>query len=181
MRTKNEVVARIERLVPSRLDPLGVMVGLLVFFLPYGDARRFLKSDVNREAWKRQQHPLTEERVKHLIHAGVRASWKASNKQQGVESNKGFMVLEVLCWLLGPAYYEWAVDLFWTRGKMAHYGKPQLVALHERFGLGPWIEMDDGRWRNDEFGIDLDAATALRQWHARWDKVRVSRNGKDHG
>lgn len=181
MRSRKDILERIEFLIPSHLDPLGVMVGLLVFFLDYRDAGRHLKKEVDREEWNQHKHPLTEARVYSLLRAGVRASWKAANRRQGIESNKGFMVLEVLCWLLGPKEYEWADSLFWTRGKMAHYGKPQLVAMHERFNLGPWQELDDGRWRNDEFGIDLDAATALRQWHTRWDRVQVGRNGGSRG
>lgn len=173
MRTKNEIIARIEELSPSPVDMFGVMAGLLVFFLPYADARRFLKRNVSRDEWKKHQHPITEERVRFLILAGVRASWKIANERKGVDSNKGFMVLEALCWILGPEHHEWAHRTFWTRGIMAHYGKPQLVELHERYSLGPWRELDDGKWHNSDFDVDLTPDDALRQWHAKWDKVIV--------
>lgn len=184
MRTRNEIIERIEALKPSRVDLFGVMAGLLVFFLKYRDAGRFLKNGVTKEEWDRQRHPLTDERVRQLIHAGTRTSWVIANKRLAVESNKGFMVLECLCWILGDAEYRWAVDLFWTKGKMAHYGKPQLVKLHERFSfLGPWVELDDGRWHNSEFVYDLDAASALRQWDKKWGVTRLgggeSNNGRD--
>ncbi len=179
MRTRKEIIARIEELVPSHIDPFGVMVGLLVFFLRYGDAQRFLKAEVTQEEWSaKHKHPLTEERVRFLIHAGTRASWVAANRRQGVDVNKGFMVLEALCWLLGPKEHAWVVDLFWTHDKMAHYGKPQLVEMHAYFKLGPWRELDDGLWHNTALNMDLDPDSALRQWHAKWDRTQVGRNGQ---
>ena len=182
MRTRNEIIERIELLKPSRVDMFGVMAGLLVYFLKYRDANRFLKKHVSKEEWDRQRHPLTDERVKMLIQAGTRTSWVIANKRMGVESNKGFMVLECLCWILGDAEYRWAVDLFWTRGKMKHYGKPQLVKLHERFSfLGPWKDLDDDRWHNSDLGITIDADTAMRHWEQRWNVVQnggISTNGK---
>lgn len=181
MRTRNEIIARIEELAPSPVDPFGCMAGLLVFFLKYGDARRFLKSHVNREKWKQNMHPLTEERVQYLLLASARASWKLANDRKGIDSNKGFMILEALCWLLGPDDHAWALRTFWTRGIMVHYGKPQLVELHARFSLGPWKDLDDGRWHNSDFELDLSADDALRQWHAKWDRVVVGGFGGGNG
>jgi hypothetical protein len=182
MRNRNEVMARIEELIPSSHDPFGVMVGCLIGFLRYRDAHRFLKKDVDQESWNASRFVLSDDNLHKMMAQGARTAWMLANARKGVESNKGFMALECLCWLFGPADHAWAVRTFWTRGIMAHYGKPQLVELHERYRLGPWQELDDGRWHNSDYGIDLSADQAMRQWRARWMTTRLSvveNNGKE--
>lgn len=180
MRNRREICERIEALKPSAQDPFGVQAGLLVSFLKYRDALTYIKAGTDRETWEAARQPATEDHLTYLIHAGVRASWKFANECKVIEVNKGFMVLEGLCWMLGREFHEWFVDLVWTPGKMAHYGKPQLVELHGRFRLGPWKENDNGKWHNSDFDIDLPAEQALRQWHAKWDKT-VSGGGSVNG
>lgn len=185
MRNRKEILGFIEALVPSKRDPFGVMVGCLTGFLKYRDAAQYLKDDTTREQWNASRLHLSDDVVIKLMGQGTRMGWKLANDHMGVEVNKSFMILDALCFLLGDRHHKWAIHMFWTRGILVHYGKPQLVELHERYQLGTWEEHDDGKWRDIEKDLDLTAEAALKRWRDRWlgkpgQTLRLIRsNGKD--
>ena len=180
MRTRKEIVERVKVLVPSAEDSDGVMVGLLVFFLQYRDAAPYLQEGVTREAWNENRHARTDQRVRLLLGTATRAAWKVANARQAEEIGKCFALLDVLCWLLGDEDHAWFRGIVDDRARLAYYGKPQFVQVHERFDLGPWGSLDDDRWWDKAHEMNLPAETALRRWRARWDPSRVwGSNGRE--
>lgn len=142
-RTTQEIIARIEAI--KEHDWLGTEQSDLIDFLPYEDAKQYLKPEVTKEQWEaRTVTPPLEQAKDYLTFA-----WDKANNCRGLSAGRSLNHLRAWLWLAG---HDEIVDGHFN--DYTHYGKFQLVIASEVVGFN-WRSQDDGAWVNDESGPSI--------------------------
>jgi len=110
-------------------------------------ARPYLRHDYEPDAnhpWVRLE---TNQDIEQRLRDHMPPSWQAANNCLGISSSRNIMRIIAWLWLLGPEYDSLGAVLEdWDRYR--YYGKPQLRAVCEHFGID-WISLDNGVWCSD--------------------------------
>jgi len=156
MKTIEQIVEKIRQ--PDARDIFGTVTSDLLSFLPFAQAREFLKPEITDEVWASggYPHPLTEENVIGEIKRYMPFAWEKANDCRGLSAGRSLQHMQTWLWLLDADEAAAGLDNY------SHYGKPQLRAICEELGIN-WAALDDGRWRNDEssYGVAPLAAAVL--------------------
>jgi hypothetical protein len=147
-RNTADIITRIEALEADITDFFGFQKGDLIGYLPFEDAKRWLKDTAKPEDWTPTVN--TPEAIKQDMLDYMSFAWDKANNRRGLSAGRSLDHMKAWLWLLGEdeAWVE-AVKL----SEYSHYGKPQLRAICKRFGWD-WTQWDDGRWSNSESGDD---------------------------
>lgn len=169
MRSIAEITDRAEALRGSpELDCLGVKTFNIVPYLPFSYAKKFLKENVTADDWK--PDPLTRVAVVGNIKSYMPFAWEKANNCRGISAQRSLMHMDSWLWLLGGEDSDFGEAL--SVGQYSFYGKPQLVAICDRFQIH-WQGLDDGKWRNDERDEGITADAALEPMSERNIPVRI--------
>ena len=135
MRTDEEILARIKEV--ERNDWLGTERGDLIEVLPFENVKPFLEEGVTEEEWT----PLARDpdSVKARMLDYMPFAWEKANDCRGISASRSMSHFAAWTWLIG--------EDFGNLQKYEFYGKPNLVAICERFG---WDhkQWDDGERTN---------------------------------
>jgi len=133
MRTQEEIVKRIgER---EKNDMFGWEVHEYLPYLDYGHAKPFLKDGVKEEDWGREKRTPAEK-----IKGYMSFAWDKANNCRGISAGRSLMHIVAWLWLDGQDEFlkEWH-----NLEDYEYYGKPQLIAICELYGID-WEQYDDG-------------------------------------
>lgn len=159
MRTTDEILKRIAEL--DATDIFGFTRSDLILSLPFEAAKPFLKADAAEEDWDYQSPD--EENIVSVIKTYMPFAWEKANNCRGLSAARSLDHMKAWLWLLGED--EAAGSL----GDYTHYGKPELRAICEHYGVD-WKELDDGEWKNSEYGDYVSAdevPEVVIQWNDR--------------
>jgi hypothetical protein len=141
MRTISEIEAKIK----AADDLFGTVRGDLMQWLPFDRAKEMdLVSDTaTAEKWAEAgfPRPLSDEAAINEIKGYMPFAWDKANNCRGLSAGRSILHMQAWLWLLGADDAQ--LDDY------THYGKPQLKAICEAFGID-WKALDDGHWRNNE-------------------------------
>lgn len=138
-RTQEEIVQRIKEVM--EYDFLGIQAGDLIDYLDYDHAKEYLREDVTREQWEK----ISEERLTPAaeIEKYMEFAWNKANSCRGLSAARSLNHMCSWLWLDGED--ELAKQIL----NYSHYGKPELVAICEKYGI-EWAKYDNGEWVNNE-------------------------------
>lgn len=143
MRTIDEIAAKI----PTCDDLFGTVRGDLMEWLPFDRAVKLdlLKEGATEAKWNAAgfPRPLTDDSAINEIKSYMPFAWGKANDCRGLSAGRSLCHMSAWLWLLGVDDSDEQLDDY------SHYGKPQLRAICEAFGVD-WKALDDGHWRNDE-------------------------------
>jgi len=138
-RTNEEIVARIEEIKST--DFFGAGTADLIAYLPFMEAKKFLKETVGGDDWK--ELPRDHASIIAEILAYMPFAWDKANNCRGLSAARSLNHMQAWLWMLGEVKAAEGLD------KYTLYGKPQLRAICEHFGWN-WQEWDNNNWSNDE-------------------------------
>lgn len=140
MKTQKEILAKIKEVRND--DFFGVKTTDLVFSLPYKVAKKFLNKETTEEEFNRDNH-LTDEKVVKEIKKYLPFAWDKANNRRGLSAARSLEHFSIWLWLIGEDALAEEIQTY------EYYGKPQLVAISEKFKVN-WKKLDDGSWGNNE-------------------------------
>ncbi len=140
-RTSNEIIDRVIAIEARGEDFLGTQRAELISYLPFSDARHFLKPDVEESKWK--EIPRDSDSIKAEMLGYMSFAWGKANNNRGISAGRSLDHMSSWLWMLG---FDHAADAL---SEYDLYGKPHLRAICEGFGWD-WRKWDDGRWTNAE-------------------------------
>lgn len=150
-RTPTEIVERIKEVEGK--DFLGFQESDLLEFLPFEDAKPYLKDDVTAEEWETAR---SKKLAKDCVIDYLPLAWGKANDCRGLSARRSVDHLKAWLWLAG---FDDAPERL---GEVYEfYGKPCLVLASEIVGFD-WPAQDDGRWDNDEDGDGLTDSERAR-------------------
>ncbi len=149
MRTQEEIVLRIKEREAS--DFFGFEVGDLISCLTFEYAQPWLKETAKADEWK--QESAEDADVLARLKDYMKFAWDKANNCRGLSAGRSLNHMEAWLWLLGEKDAADALDEY------DRYGKPQLAAICEHYGID-WKEFDDGNWVNEEDGPHLGVEVA---------------------
>ena len=161
MRTDEEILAKMKAVEAD--DFFGSIREDLIEFLPFEHAKPFLKDGVTAEQWAPAIKQRDRDTVIGLIRGYMNFAWDKANNGRGLSANRSLNHMQAWLWMLGE---DEAADALFAEYEL--YGKPQLRAICEHFGID-WRALDDGRWANDECGDGVpadDAPAVTLPWRA---------------
>lgn len=132
MRTQEEIVKRINERKGN--DILGFETDIYITYLDYKHAKPFLKKDVEGGNWKPKKTNPTEELKSYMPFA-----WEKANNCRGISAGRSIMHMVAWLWLDGQDEFLLNNDI----KNYEYYGKPQLIAICELYGIN-WKQYDDG-------------------------------------
>ena len=133
MRTQEEIVKRIKE--RKKNDMFGWEIGEYIDCLDYEQAKPFLRKEVEKEDWKPERiNPIKE------IKDYMPFAWEKANGCRGISASRSLRHMAAWLWLDGKDEFlkKWN-DL----RDYEYYGKPQLIAICELYGID-WKQSDDG-------------------------------------
>jgi hypothetical protein len=135
-KTDAEILARIA--VRKPIDLLGFEWGELLAYLSFEYAKPYLKDEVESAAWTPSDK--SREGVLKTMLDYMPFAWEKANNERGISACRSIMHYCAWLWMIGEDTGELACDRLEDYN---YYGKPQLVAICERFG---WDhkQWDDG-------------------------------------
>ena len=141
--TQDEIVSRIHELKDT--DIFGFQANDLLQWLDYVHAKPMLSPKMTPEKWAELKLPFdsSAERVVEEIRNYMPFAWEKANDCRGLSAMRSIMHLEAWLWIMGERQAAERLSGF------THYGKPQLRAICEHFGID-WIPFDNAVWKNDE-------------------------------
>ncbi len=144
-RTDAEIIARMEAVKAN--DFFGTISGDLMEYLGYEAAKPFLKEGVTLEQFTEAGlgKPRDRDSIVGQIKQYMGFAWDKANNCRGLSAGRSLNHMQAWLWMLGEDAAADALDHYTL------YGKPQLRAICERYGID-WRALDDGHWRNDEDG-----------------------------
>lgn len=148
-RTDDEIRSRIAEL--EHRDFFGFVRSDLIDYLPYADAKPFLKEGVTEADWT--PRPRDDDAIIGQIREYMPFAWEKANDCRGLSASRSMNHMQAWLWMLGHDEAAAALDDYEL------YGKPQLRAICERFDID-WRALDDGRWTNHEIGDGMPAPEA---------------------
>ena len=140
-RTPGDILERITTLEASGDDFFGFQRNDLMEFLPFQDARRFLKPETTEDEWVLKT--ADEDTVRALILNYMPFAWQKANDCRGLSADRSIQHMKAYLWLLGDELADRLAGMY------EYYGKPCLRAICEKYGWD-WKRWDDGCWRNSE-------------------------------
>ena len=152
MKTTEHILNRISELEGS--DFLGFERGDLIDFLPFEEAKPFLKEGVTADQWEQNVKDPIDEIKEYMDFA-----WGKANSNRGISASRSLSHMRAWLWLAGKDDFLAKIgDL----QEYTHYGKPHLRAICEHLGVD-WKQYDDGRWTDDEMsdGVGPDDVPAV--------------------
>jgi hypothetical protein len=143
MRTIDEIVAKARD--KSWGDLFGTKQGGIIDYLPFELAQEFLIAGTTAEQWAANgaPRPRDQQAIIAQIRDYMPFAWGKANACRGLSAMRSIYHMQAWLWILGVD--ETQLDNY------THYGKPQLRAVCEAFGID-WQSLDDGRWTNEEYG-----------------------------
>lgn len=125
MRTFEDIVARIK----NRSSIFGFDAEAIIDFLPFEQAKQFLKEGVKEEDWKTL--PLTREAVIDKMREYMDFAWEKVEDHRGLSAGRSVEKMEVWLWLLGDdELLKQLEDTDYT-----NYGAPKLMFICQKFGF----------------------------------------------
>ncbi len=143
MRSIEEIAAKMRD--KNFADFLGTRQGDLLEWLPFDQAREWLKPEATKGDWDKAgfPRPLGDAAVIAQIKDYMPFAWEKANNCRGISAGRSISHMQAWLWLLGADDAVAALDDY------SHYGKPQLRAICEALEID-WSSLDDGHWRNSE-------------------------------
>jgi len=133
MRTQEEIVTRFHE--RRKGDLLGFEIHEYLPYLDYEHAKPFLKKGVESKDWGQEKAAPVEKIKDYMSFA-----WEKANGCRGISAGRSLQHMVAWLWLDGQDKFlkEWH-DL----EDYEYYGKPQLVAICQLYGIN-WKQLDDG-------------------------------------
>ena len=157
MKTNEEILTKLRD--NDIFDFFGTRFDDLIPFLSFEQAKEFLKDEVTVEEFAKIGKPLTQEAVISELKEYMPFAWKKANNCRGLSAGRSINHMQNWLWLLGEDEAAKEIE------HHQFYGKPQLRAICEKFGID-WKVLDDGEWRNDEMskGAGPSETTIILPW-----------------
>lgn len=135
-RTQEEIVNRIEEL--KDLDFFGFQRSDLIEYLDFEHAKPYLKDDATKEQWDK----VVDEREDpvHMIKDYMEFAWEKANGCRGISAGRSLDHMKAWLWLAGEDEFLEEHNHF---ENYEYYGKPQLIAICEKYDID-WKQYDDG-------------------------------------
>jgi len=121
MKTQKEIVKRIEE--RKKDDMFGWEVNEYVCYLNFKNAKPYLKKEVTEESWGKAEKMGPVEKIKDYMDF----AWQKANGCRGISADGQDEFLK-----------KWN-----NLEDYEYYGKPQLIAICELYGIN-WKKYDDG-------------------------------------
>ncbi len=150
MKTQEEIVKQVEKKTAD--DLFGFQTSCLIPYLDYEHAKQYLKPEVTRENWQREEKSPADEIKDYMPFA-----WDKANNCRGISASRSIEHMIGWLWLDGKDELLPKME-----SEYEFYGKPCLVLVCQEYGID-WRELDDGLWGNDEDGVKIKAEEALAQ------------------
>lgn len=141
MRTIQDILNRIKEVEDD--DFFGAIRSDLVDFLPFNEAKSFLKEDVTEDQWKPKE--LSREQVMKEIIDYLPFAWDKANNCRGLSAGRSIDHMEAYAWLLGDKEFDGLGAI-----EYEHYGKEKLIYMSELAGFD-WKKEDDGVRTNTDY------------------------------
>ncbi|MES2942967.1 MAG: hypothetical protein V4772_08890 [Pseudomonadota bacterium] len=138
MKTTEEIKARIAAIADD--DWMGTQQSDLIHYLPFDEAKNYLKDGVTVEQWDGRTITPPLDAVKDYLPF----AWGKANDCRGLSASRSLDHLKAWLWLAG--FDSIVAEHFQDYD---YYGKFQLVLASELTGFD-WKKEDDGRWVNGE-------------------------------
>ena len=138
-RTQIEIMNRINEVAEH--DFFGAQTGDLISFLDFDHAQGFIKEGTTREQWEAITKAITS--PANCIADYMGFAWGKANNRRGLSAGRSIDHMRAWLWLDGKD------DLAKQIEDYEYYGKPQLVAVCDEYGID-WRQYDDGEWVNNE-------------------------------
>jgi len=137
MRTQEEIVKKFE--TRKGHDMFGWEIHEYLDYLDYEHAKPFLKDSVKEEDWE-QEKRTPAEKIKDYMNF----AWEKANNCRGISASRSLSHMVAWLWLDGQDEFlkEWN-----ELRNYEYYGKPQLIAICEKYGID-WKQYDDGARTN---------------------------------
>lgn len=145
-RTQKEIVSRIEAV--RETDLFGAQTGDLVCFLEYEHAKQFLTEGTTKEQWDTSTSGVVS--PARCIAEYMAFAWDKANNRRGLSAARSIDHMVTWLWLDGKDELAAQIEHY------DYYGKPQLVAVCNEYGID-WKALDDGEWVDNE---DAEPRTA---------------------
>lgn len=138
-RTQKEILAKIDEW--ENQDWMGTKRSDLIDYLSFENAKQYLKEGVTEKEWtERDLLTPAEEIEKYMEFA-----WDKANNFRGISAGRSLEHMMAWLWLDGQDEFLKENDI----NNYEYYGKPQLVAICELYGLDS-KKWDDGVRSNSE-------------------------------
>ena len=141
MRTTKEIVERFK--ARRAQDFMGFEISEYLPFMPFKDAKPFLKDEVTEKEWG-EVKPRDAESVKAVMLDYMPFAWEKANNRRGISAWRSLAHMQAWLWLIGESDEVIEALAYYSK-----YGKPELRAICERYGWD-WKQWDDGRWTDRE-------------------------------
>lgn len=140
MRTTQEILERIKEV--EKDDFFGAIRSDLMDFLPFAEAKQFLKGGVTEDQWNQKENTrdsIIKEIVDYLPFA-----WDKANNCRGLSAGRSIDHMSAYAWLLGDEELRGLEEV-----EYEHYGKEKLEYMCKVAGVDP-KQWDDGVRTNTE-------------------------------
>ncbi len=137
-RTPAEVAARFK--AREKADHFGFEVDVYLGYMEYADARPYMTKEARAEAdsgegWRYE--PVLKSKILDDMLTYMEHAWDKANNRRGISAARSLQHYQAWLWLIGED------DLAEQIGTYEFYGKPQLIAICEKFGWDH-TKWDDG-------------------------------------
>jgi hypothetical protein len=150
MRTQQEIVEQIKKQVAEALLFDFGISNLLVYLDDYETAKPFLNEGVTEEQFKEATKGRRTPQEEILDYMGF--AWEKANDCRGLSAMRSLQHMKAWLWLDGKDALLDRIHI----DDYTLYGKPQLRAISEEYGID-WKALDDGSWKNSEDGVSVPA------------------------
>lgn len=144
LKTIPEIVEKIDSLTREE-DFFGAMRGDLIDFLPFKEAKKYLKKGVTAKKWAEYQRPLTVESITERVKDYMPFAWEKANNRRGLSAGRSVDHFKAYLWLMNDGSLEEMEKI-----EYQHYGKEKLIYVAEKFGFD-WREVDNNERVNYDY------------------------------
>lgn len=148
MKTQEEIAKRLEAIKEE--DIFGFESDCLIPYLDFQHAKPYLKPEVTEGDWHIEPMTPAEEIKDYMPFA-----WDKANNCRGLSAGRSIEHMVAWLWLDGKDELISKME-----SEYEFYGKPCLVLICQEYGID-WRKLDDGSWRNDEYGEGITPDVAL--------------------
>lgn len=127
MRTAEEIVEYIK----ADDGFLSFQSEVLVPYLPFDEAKQFLKDGVTVEGWVELPQPISPERVLADVQEYMKFAWDKALDHRGLSASRSVSKMTAWMWMLGD---DELVELCSDDSAYPQYGAPILRAISEKYG-----------------------------------------------
>ena len=137
MRTTTEIAAEVER--ANKADAFGFYTSTLLGYLPFKDAKPFLKEGATAEEWSIK--PATPVNVKKDMGSYIDFAVGKVLGHRGISASRSIAHYQAWLWLLDDEEGQgWCED----DGMYQNYGAPVLKAIAEKYGFKMDLTLGEG-------------------------------------